>query len=250
MTCRSPLIHVEVDSMIPLASLSRILLMYKPTWNQWTSPNLLSTRDALHHSGEVSSRTSHNNRSKASSQTSWRAQRSTTSKPSRRRQPPRVTSRWRLLEELLVPQCSNYQCNALGSLNLTKKAILKACEWERVKRVLQRVFQVFKMCKRTSTRWGVEYIERGTKNLTVMFKSRAHCVFADSPPLRGRTVRRSYPTAICQIKACQSRQFSYSNFKAYFSLIVQTRSPICMHVKDLSKVALDSRQAKEIDPSW
>jgi hypothetical protein len=176
--------------MITLASLSRILLMYKPTWNQWTSPNLLSTRDALHHSGEVSSRTSHNNRSKASSQTSWRAQRSTTSKPSRRRQPPRVTSRWCLLEELLVPQCSNYQCNALGSLNLTKKAILKACEWERVKRVLQRVFQVFKVCKRTSTRWGVEYIERGTKKYnryvqipsSLCFRGQSAVTRPDSPP--------------------------------------------------------------------
>ena len=47
------------------------------------------------------------------------------SKPSRERQLPRVTSRWRLLEVSLVPQSSNFWCNALGSSHTLKNAISK-----------------------------------------------------------------------------------------------------------------------------
>ena len=59
MTCRSPLIHVEVDSKFqPLLYQEHLLILSRLELQ--TSPNLDSTRVALHHSGEVSTRTSHN----------------------------------------------------------------------------------------------------------------------------------------------------------------------------------------------
>ena len=134
MTCRSPLIHVEVDSK------NQPLLYQDFPWSwaglkQWTSPNLDSTRVALHHSGEVSTRTSHN-QIEAPPQSSWWARRFHFSKPSRRRQPPRVTSWWRLLEDSLVPQTSNTWCNALGCSHTLKNATTKQCEWERGENLL------------------------------------------------------------------------------------------------------------------
>ena len=45
------------------------------------------------------------------------------SKPSRERQLPRVTSRWRLVEDSLVPQSSNSWYNALGCSHTHKNAI-------------------------------------------------------------------------------------------------------------------------------
>jgi hypothetical protein len=61
-----------------------------------------------------------------------------------------------------------------------------------------------------------------------MFKTWAHCVFADSPTLWRRTVRRSYPTAICQIIVCQSRPFSNSRIVHHIMVelsAVQLRFP-------------------------
>ena len=54
------------------------------------------------------------------------------SKLSRKRQLPRVTSQWRLLEVFLVPQNSNSWCNALGCSHTLKYAISKqVCVRER-----------------------------------------------------------------------------------------------------------------------
>ena len=116
------------------APLSRTLLILSRLELQ-TSPNLDSTRVALHHSGEVSTRTSHN-QIEAPPQSSWWARRFHFSKPSRRRQPPRVTSWWRLLEDSLVPQGSNTWCNALGCSHTLKNATTKQCEWERGENLL------------------------------------------------------------------------------------------------------------------
>ena len=134
MTCRSPLIHVEVDSKFqPLLYQEYLLILTRLELQ--TSPNLDSTRVALHHSGDVSTRTSHN-QIKAPPQSSWWDHRFHFSKPSRRRQPPRVTSWWCLLKDSLVLQSSNTWCNALGCSHTLKNATTKQCEWERGENLL------------------------------------------------------------------------------------------------------------------
>ena len=112
MTCRSPLIHVEVDSSLWLL-LNQVSLLQQEGFTKnnlmlsqsipWTSPNLDFTRSTLYRSGKVSQNL-FTRTSTASSQSSWRARCNHASKPSRRRQPPKVTS-WRcFLGEPLVPQ--------------------------------------------------------------------------------------------------------------------------------------------------
>ena len=93
MTCRSPLIHIEVDSK------NQPLLYQEP-------PDLEPAwiKELLHISIPLEL---------------------FFSKPSREQQLPRVTSWWRLLEVSLMPQSSNSWCNALGSSHTLKNAISK-----------------------------------------------------------------------------------------------------------------------------
>ena len=91
--------------------------------NQGTAPHLDSTRVALHHSGEVSTRPLTTDFG-ALQQSPWRCSTKSTS-PSRERQLPRVTSRRRLLEVCLVSQSSNSWCNAQGCSHTLKDAISK-----------------------------------------------------------------------------------------------------------------------------
>ena len=99
--------------------------------NQEIAPHLDSTRVALHHSGEVSTKPL-TNEIGAPQQFSLEVLHEILfSKPSRERQLPRVTSWWRLLEDSLVPQSSNTWCNALGCSHTLKNAISKqVCVWE------------------------------------------------------------------------------------------------------------------------
>ena len=62
------------------------------------------------------------------SQSSWRAHGFHSSKPSRKRQPPRVTSQWRLLEESLVPQSSR-TLESSTRISHTHNGSRKACVW-------------------------------------------------------------------------------------------------------------------------
>ena len=55
MTCRSLLIHVEVDSKHQTAPLSRLRLIFEPDWSMNLS-NLDFIRVAFHHSGEASTK--------------------------------------------------------------------------------------------------------------------------------------------------------------------------------------------------
>jgi hypothetical protein len=97
--------------------------------NQWASPNLDFTKVALHHSVEVSTTTSHKS-NRGSFTIFLKGSGFTFSKPSRERQLPRVTNRWCLVEDSVVPQRSNSWCNALGCSYTLKNATTKQSEWE------------------------------------------------------------------------------------------------------------------------
>ena len=130
MTCRSPLIHVEVDSMF------QPLLYQESSW----CISRLEIKEPLQTSFPLellfatpvsqSTRTSHKLNRGSFTISFEGLNDSSTSKPSRRRQPPKVTSQWCLLEDSLVPQCSNKGCNALGSSLSHKECNLKTYEWE------------------------------------------------------------------------------------------------------------------------
>jgi hypothetical protein len=172
MTCQSPLIHVEMNSKLqPL--LYQVTLDVWADFNQWTSPNLDSTRVALHRSGEVSTRPL-TRTTGAPSQSPWRAQWFHSFKPSRRRQPPTVTSRWCLLEDSLVPQSLNSWCNALGCSQSHEDATSKPSEWEKWGRRLKYFKEAFQSAKRPHPQPSM--------------RNRA---LADRPPHKDRTVRRS-----------------------------------------------------------
>jgi desulfoferrodoxin (superoxide reductase-like protein) len=85
MTCRSPLVHVEVDLKHPTAPLSSLHLI---SWAKLVNEpsNHDSTRVAFHRFGEAST-TPLTITNAASSQSSLKSSRGTTTKPSRRRQP-------------------------------------------------------------------------------------------------------------------------------------------------------------------
>ena len=124
MTCRWPLIHVEVDSK------SQPLLYQELSWswaalNRETAPHLDFTRVAIHHSGEVNTKPLTTEIGAPQQFPLEVLHEIHFSKPSRERQLPRVTSRWRLLEVSLVPQSSNSWCNALGYSHTLKNAISK-----------------------------------------------------------------------------------------------------------------------------
>ena len=157
MSCRSPLIHVEVDSK------NQPFLYQDFPWswaglNQWTSPNLDSTRIALHHSSEVSTRTSHNQFRGTFTNLLEGLHEITFSKPSREQQLPRVTSRWHLLENSIMPQSSNSWCNALGCSHTHKNATSKQRVRDRVGGLLKYVKEAFKIAKRAHTRPDMRYI--------------------------------------------------------------------------------------------
>ena len=124
MTCRSPIIHIEVDPK------GQPLLYQETSWswaglNQWTSPNLDYTRVALHHSA----RGEHKDLSQPIlghlHNLLEGLHKITFSKPSRERQLPRVTSWWRLLKDFLVPQSSNSWRTTLECFYSHKDAISK-----------------------------------------------------------------------------------------------------------------------------
>ena len=123
MTCRSPLIHVEVDSK------NQPLLYQEPL-----DLEPARIKEPLHTSIPQSCssplrwgehKTSHNRNRGSSTISLEELHEIHFSKPSRERRLPRVTSWWRLLEVSLMPQSSNSWCNALESPHTLKNAISK-----------------------------------------------------------------------------------------------------------------------------
>jgi hypothetical protein len=91
--CRSPIIHVEVEFKLPLAPLSRHGLIIEPSGQELTQ--YLDSTCAAFAAPARWARTPHNQHH-GSSTIFTESSTETTPEPSRRRQPPRVTSRWRL----------------------------------------------------------------------------------------------------------------------------------------------------------
>jgi hypothetical protein len=135
--CRSPLIHVEVDSSLWFASLSSVHFSNKNdsqksnlTLREINILNLIKPQ--FHWSCSSPLRWGEHNTSHKNiglpSQSSWRAHGFHSSKPSRRRQPPRVKSRWRFLEESLVTQSSR-TLESSTRISHTHNRLGKACVW-------------------------------------------------------------------------------------------------------------------------
>jgi hypothetical protein len=93
MICRSPLIHVEVEFKLSLAPLPRHGLIFEPSGQELTQ--YLDFTSVAFAAPARWARTPHN-QSRGSSTIFMESSTETTPKPSRRQQPPRVTSRWRL----------------------------------------------------------------------------------------------------------------------------------------------------------
>jgi hypothetical protein len=93
--CRSPLIHVKVESNLSLAPLSRHDLIFKPSGQELTQ--YLDSTSVAFVAPARWSWTLHNQH-RGSSIIFTESSTETTPEPSRRWQPPRVTSRWRLLD--------------------------------------------------------------------------------------------------------------------------------------------------------
>jgi hypothetical protein len=92
--CRSPLIHIEVEFKLSLAPLPRHGLIFEPSGQELTQ--YLDFTSVTFAAPARWARTPHN-QSYGSSTIFTESSTETTLKLSRRRQPPRVTSRWRLL---------------------------------------------------------------------------------------------------------------------------------------------------------
>jgi hypothetical protein len=91
--CRSPLVHVEVEFKLSLAPLPRHDLTFEPSGQELTQ--YLDSTSVAFAAPARWARTPHN-QSRGSSTIFTESSTKTTPEPSRRRQPPRVTSRWRL----------------------------------------------------------------------------------------------------------------------------------------------------------
>jgi hypothetical protein len=90
--CRSPLIHVEVEFKLSLTPLPRHGLIFEPSGQELTQ--YLDFTSVAFIAPARWARTTHN-QSHGSSTIFTESSTETTHEPSRRRQPPRVTSRWR-----------------------------------------------------------------------------------------------------------------------------------------------------------
>jgi hypothetical protein len=91
--CRSPLIHVEVEFKLSLAPLPRHGLIFEPSGQELTQ--YLDFTSVAFAAPARWAWTPHN-QSRGSSTIFKQSSMETTPEPSRRQQPPRVTSRWRL----------------------------------------------------------------------------------------------------------------------------------------------------------
>jgi hypothetical protein len=91
--CRSPLIHVEVEFKLSLAPLSRHDLIFETSGQKLTQ--YLDSTSVTFAAPARWARTPHNQH-RGSSTIFTESSMETTSELSRRRQPPRVTSQWRL----------------------------------------------------------------------------------------------------------------------------------------------------------
>jgi hypothetical protein len=92
--CRSSLIHVEVEFKLSLDPLSRHGLIFEPTRQELTQ--YLDSTSVAFAAPARWAQTPHN-QSRGSSTIITESSTETTPEPSRRWQPPRVISRWRLL---------------------------------------------------------------------------------------------------------------------------------------------------------
>jgi hypothetical protein len=90
---RSPLIHIEVEFKLSLAPLPRHGLIFEPSGQELTQ--YLDSTSLAFATLARWARTPHNQH-RGSSTIFMKSLTETTPKPFRRRQPPRVTSRWRL----------------------------------------------------------------------------------------------------------------------------------------------------------
>jgi hypothetical protein len=89
-------------------------------------------------------------------------------KPSRRQQPPRVTSRWRLLGVPPSASRSPNDANTLGTLNHSQGCNLKQCVW--VSRKITNVFSVWYEWPRELSHASSTYIYKIQTFLVVMCK--------------------------------------------------------------------------------
>jgi hypothetical protein len=101
--CWSPLIHVEVEFKLSLAHLSRHDLIFEPNGQELT--RYLNSTSVVFAALARWVRTPHNQH-RGSSTIFTESSTETTPEPSWRRQPPRVTSRWRLPS--VPPSASKY----------------------------------------------------------------------------------------------------------------------------------------------
>jgi hypothetical protein len=90
---------------------------------------------------------------------------SSTTKPSRKRQLPRVTNQPLAWWFPSATKRSKPWCNALETLNLTKNTTTKSSEWERGERELYKGVWTFKSAKRDPPTPGLEY-KYSTKGMT------------------------------------------------------------------------------------
>jgi hypothetical protein len=91
----TPLIHIEVEFKLSLAPLSRLDLMFEPSGQELTQ--YLDSTSVTFAASARWARSPHNQH-RGSSTIFTEGSMETTLEPSRRRQPPRVTSQWRLLD--------------------------------------------------------------------------------------------------------------------------------------------------------
>jgi hypothetical protein len=125
--CRSPLIHVEVEFKLSLAPLSRHNLIFEPSGQELTQyfDSTCVAFTALARWARTPPNQHHN-----SSTIFTKSLTETTPESYRRRQPPRLTSRWRLPG--VPPSASKItkDANALERLNHSLECDLKQWVWE------------------------------------------------------------------------------------------------------------------------
>jgi hypothetical protein len=125
--CWSPIIHIEVEFKLSLAPLSRHDLIFEPSGQELTQ--YLDFTSVTFTAPTRWARTPHDQH-RGSSTIFTESSTETTPEPSRRQQPPRVTSRWCL--PIVPPSVSKDQMDisALGPLNHSLECNLKQRVWE------------------------------------------------------------------------------------------------------------------------
>jgi hypothetical protein len=178
MTCRSPLIHVEVDSMFNRSSIKTPLDL-EP----------VRTKESLHTSIPLELLfTAPVRWAQYLSQHEIRSHTQSFCELQRILLPPSHLGSDNfeeeqinhLLDDSLVPQWSKPWCNTLEALNLTKNATTKPSEWERGEGEVYKGVWTFQSANRSSPTPGLEYLYSPFPLLAVMGKTRTSRTVRDA----------------------------------------------------------------------